>query len=159
MEIKFHSPVILTDEFDKMKAFYQEIMQQEIEIDLGNCIIFKNGISLWKLTEDYLIAKKLGKTYNPEGNKNLELCFETDDYESVVAKLKNQDLKYLHETKEERWGQKTMRFYDPENNLIEIGETIPCFVKRFKTQGMTDKEVSERTSVPIEMVREICQEA
>ena len=107
---------------------------QEIKIDLGNCIIFKNGISLWKLTEDYLIAKKLGKTYNPEGNKNLELCFETDDYESVVAKLKNQDLKYLHETTEERWGQKTMRFYDPENNLIEIGETIPCFVKRFKNQ-------------------------
>jgi catechol 2,3-dioxygenase-like lactoylglutathione lyase family enzyme len=106
MEIKFHSTVILTDDFDKMKAFYQEILQQEIDIDFGNCIGFKNGISLWKLTEGYPIAKRLGKTYDPAGNKNLEICFETDDYESVVAKLKNQDLRYLHETTEERWGQK-----------------------------------------------------
>jgi len=158
MEIKFHSTVILTDDFDKMKEFYQEILQQEIDIDFGNCIGFKNGISLWKLTEDYPIAKRLGKTYDPSGNRNLEICFETDDYESVVAKLKNQDLKYLHETTEERWGQKTMRFYDPEDNLIEIGETIPCFVKRFKNQGMTENEVSERTSVPLEMVMKICQE-
>jgi transposase len=37
--------------------------------------------------------------------------------------------------------KKTMRFYDPENNLIEIGETISCFVKRFKNQGMTEIEV------------------
>ena len=51
-----------------------------------------------------------------------------------------------------------MRFYDPEDNLIEIGETIPCFVKRFKNQGMTESEVSERTSVPLEMVMKICQE-
>ena len=111
-----------------------------------------------KLTEDYPIAKRLGKTYDPSGNKNLEICFETDDYENVVTNLKNQDLKYLHETTEERWGQKTMRFYDPEDNLIEIGETIPCFVKRFKNQGMTESEVSERTSVPLKMVMKICQE-
>jgi len=158
MEIKFHSTVILTDDFDKMKTFYQEVLQQEIDIDFGNCIGFKNGISLWKLTEDYPIAKRLGKTYDPSGNRNLEICFETDDYENVVTNLKNQDLKYLHETTEERWGQKTMRFYDPEDNLIEIGETIPCFVKRFKKQGMTESEVSERTSVPLEMVMKICQE-
>ncbi len=157
MEIKFHSTVIITDDFDKMKAFYQEILQQEIEIDFGNCIGFKNGISLWKLTEEYPIAKKLGQTYNASGNKNLEICFETDDYEKVAENLKHQSINYLHETTEESWGQRTMRFFDPENNLIEIGETIPCFVKRFKNKGMTDKEVSERTSVPLEIVKKICQ--
>jgi catechol 2,3-dioxygenase-like lactoylglutathione lyase family enzyme len=140
-----------------MKAFYQEVLQQEIDVDFGNCIGFKNGISLWKLTNDYPIAKKLGKTFDPAGNNNLEICFETNNYETVLAKLKKHDLMYLHETTEERWGQKTMRFYDPENNLIEIGETIPCFVKRFKNQGMTESEVSERTSVPLEMVKKICQ--
>jgi catechol 2,3-dioxygenase-like lactoylglutathione lyase family enzyme len=158
MDIKFHSTVIMTDDFDKMKAFYQEILQQEVDIDFGNCIGFKNGISLWKLSEDYPIAKQLGKTYDQSGNKNLEICFETNDYENVVAKLKEHDLKYLHETIEERWGQKTIRFYDPENNLVEIGETIPCFVKRFYNQGLTVEKVSERTSVPIEFVKEICKD-
>ncbi|WP_075602575.1 VOC family protein [Saccharicrinis aurantiacus] len=156
MDIKFHSTVIMTHDFDKMKAFYQEILQQEIDVDFGNCIGFKNGISLWKLSEDYTIAKKLGKTYHPSGNKNLEICFDTNDYEAVITKLKEHNLIYLHETIEESWGQKTIRFYDPENNLIEIGETIPCFVKRFYHEGMSVNQVSERTSVPIEMVKEIC---
>lgn len=158
MELKFHSTVIITKDFDKMKVFYQEILQQEIEVDFGSCVGFKNGISLWKLSEEYIIAKKLGKIYDASGNKNLEICFETDDFEEVVSNLVKHNLKYLHETIEERWGQKTIRFYDPENNLVEIGETIPCFVKRFRNQGMSAEEVSKKTSVPIQMVKEICQE-
>lgn len=156
MEIKFHSTVIITEDFDKMKAFYQEVLQQEIEVDFGNCIGFKCGLSLWKLTEDYLIAKKLGRTYDKSGNKNIEICFESDNFEKVVENLKQYDLKYLHETTEELWGQQTIRFYDPENNLIEIGETTSCFVRRFKNQGMSLEEVSKRTSVPIEIVKNIC---
>ena len=141
-----------------MKVFYQEILKQEIKVDFGNCVGFKNGISLWKLTEEYTIAKKLGKTYDSSGNKNLEICFETDHFEKVVSSIRKYNLKYLHKTIEERWGQKTIRFYDPENNLVEIGETIPCFVKRFRNQGMSAEEVSKRTSVSIQMVNEICQE-
>ncbi len=157
MEIKFHSTVIMTEEFEQMKSFYQEILQQQIEFDFGNCIGFKNGLSLWKLKEEYPIAKKLGRTFDKSGNKNLEICFETDDFELVVEKLKMHKLNYLHQETEELWGQQTVRFYDPENNLVEIGETIPCFVKRFKSQGMSIEEVSKRTSVPIEIVEQICQ--
>ena len=146
----------MTQDFDKMKAFYQEILKQEIDVDFGNCIGFKNGISLWKLDEYYPIAKHLGRTFDQSGNKNIEICFEANDYEEVVASLRKYDLKYLHQTIEERWGQKTIRFYDPENNLVEIGESIPCFVQRFFNQGMTIYEVSERTSVPIEMVKVMC---
>ncbi|MHC1776606.1 MAG: VOC family protein [Lentimicrobium sp.] len=158
MEIIFHSTVIITEEFEQMKLFYYEILQQKIEFDFGNCIGFKNGLSLWKLKEEYPISIKLGRTFDKSGNKNLEICFETDDFESVVENLKKYRLNYLHEETEELWGQKTIRFYDPENNLVEIGETIPCFVKRFRNQGLSLAEVSKRTSVPIEIVSDICQE-
>ena len=158
MDIKFHSTVIMSEEFELMKSFYQEILQQKIEFDFGNCIGFKNGLSLWKLKEEYPISKKLGRTFDKSGNKNLEICFETDDFELVVENLKKYQLNYLHKETEELWGQQTIRFYDPENNLVEIGETIPCFVKRFRYQGMSLEEVSKKTSVPIEIVSEICQE-
>jgi catechol 2,3-dioxygenase-like lactoylglutathione lyase family enzyme len=158
MEIKFHSTVIITKEFELMKSFYQNILQQKIEFDFGNCIGFKNGLSLWKLKEEYPIAKKLGRTFDKSGNNNLEICFETHDFELVVENLKKHQLKYLHKVIEELWRQHTIRFYDPENNLVEIGETIPCFVKRFRNQGMSAEEISKKTSVPIEMVSEICQE-
>ncbi|MDA3882892.1 MAG: hypothetical protein PF481_06385 [Bacteroidales bacterium] len=158
MNIKFHSSVIITKDFDKMKIFYQEVLQQEIEFDFGNCIGFKNGISLWKLTKEYPIAKKLGRTYDSSGNKNLEICFETDNYKELVSSIEKHTIHYLHKTIEERWGQYTMRFYDPENNLIEIGESMSCFVKRFYNQGLSVEDVSKRTSVPIEIIQEICLE-
>ncbi len=47
MEIKFHSTVIMTENFEQMKSFYQEILQQKVEFDFGNCVGFKNGLSLW----------------------------------------------------------------------------------------------------------------
>ena len=96
MEIKFHSTVIMTEEFELMKSFYQNILQQQIEFDFGNCIGFKNGLSLWKLKDDYPIAKKLGRTFDNSGNKNLEICFETDDFKLVVESLNKYELKYLH---------------------------------------------------------------
>lgn len=156
MNIIFHSTVIITNDFDKMKSFYQDILQQEIDVDFGNCISFKNGLTLWKLKEEYPIAKKLGRTYDKFGNRNIEICFETDSFEAVIKNLRKQELNFLHEVTEELWGQQTVRFFDPENNLVEIGETIPCFVKRFYNKGMTIEEIVKRTSVPFAKVKEIC---
>ena len=158
MEIKFHSTVIITEDFEKMKSFYQEILLQNIEFDFGNCIGFKHGLSLWKLKEEYPISKKLGRTFDKLGNRNMEICFETDDFELVVSNLRKHRLKYLHNETEELWGQQTVRFYDPENNLIEIGETIPCFVKRYYKQGMCIDDISKKTSIPLEFVNKICLE-
>lgn len=157
MKITLSSTVLITADFEKMKSFYQNILQQQIEFDFGNCIGFKNGLTIWKLKEEYPIAQKLGRTFDPSGNKNLEICFETDDFAHVVETLQKHEITYLHDVAEEVWGQQTIRFYDPENNLIEIGETIPCFVKRFYNQGMSIEDVSKRTSVPIEIVSKICE--
>ncbi len=156
MKITLSSTVIITEDLEKMRSFYQDILHQEIEVDFGNCIGFKNGLSLWKLKEEYPIAQKLGRTFDPSGNNNIEICFETDDFALVFETLKKQKINYLHEVAEEVWGQQTIRFYDPENNLIEVGETIPCFVKRFYNQGMSIEEVSKKTSVPVTIVSKIC---
>ncbi len=75
----------------------------------------------------------------------------------MIYNLSKLDIHYIHKKTEENWGQFTIRFYDPENNIIEIGESIPCFVKRFNKQGLKVEEISERTSVPLEMVKEICK--
>jgi len=153
MEIRFHSTVIMTDDFDKMKNFYHNILKLEIEVDFGNCISFKNGLSIWKLNNDFTISQKLGRTYDKSGNKNIELCFETDAFDNVIEELNKLDLIYLHKVIEEPWGQRTIRFYDPENNLVEIGESVSCFVKRFYNQGLTFEEVAKRTSVPLNLVK------
>lgn len=155
MKIQFHSTVIITRNFDRMKDFYAKILQQKIKLDFGECISFDCGLSIWKLNEQLTAAKQLGYTYHHYGNKNMELCFETDHFEEIAEEISEHNVNYLHKITEEPWGQKTIRFFDPENNLVELGESIPCFVKRFYNDGMSIEEVSEKTSVPQEMVKEI----
>ena len=87
MHIKFHSSVIITRDIELMKQFYTDVLCQEVAMDFGGCIVFKSGFSLWKLDEAHTIAKKSGSRFHESGNKNLELCFETDDFENVVRFL------------------------------------------------------------------------
>ena len=156
MNITFGSSVIICNDLNTMKDFYQEVLQQIVDFDFGNCISYKSRISLWQLKEHYPISEKLGYTYSTQGNQNLELSFETDEYEQLLTHLKQYDLKYLHHTEEESWGQKTLRLFDPEHNLIEIGESIPCFVKRLYNSGKNIAEVAARTSISEAVVRQIC---
>lgn len=154
MKINFHSPVLITDNISKLQAFYEGVLNLPIELNFGTCIILKCGLSLWQLNEEQLISKKLGYTHHTDGNKNLELSFETDNFDEAVAGLKKHSPTLLHDVNVESWGQQTIRFFDPENNLIEIGETIPCFVKRLYSEGLTIEQVAEKTSVPKDLVRE-----
>jgi len=153
MSIKFHSTVILVNDLTVMKNFYMQVLQQEIEFDFGACIGLKCGLSLWKLQDDFHVTQKRGTAFHSSGNKNIEICFETDSFDLVVDELQKQNLHYLHTIIEEPWGQRTVRFFDPENNLIELGESMECFVKRFLNQGMSVEQVSARTSVPLQFVQ------
>lgn len=155
--MKLHSTVIFCKNFEEMVTFYTQALKQEVEVDFGNCIGFTSKLSLWKLSEEYPIAQQLGHTFSPTGNKNMEICFDTEEFSTVVDNLKKFDINYLHQATEETWGQMTVRFYDPEHNLIEVGETVPCFVRRFYEAGLTLEEVSKRTHVPLKMVKDICQ--
>lgn len=156
MNLQLAASVIICKDFDTMNNFYQKVLQQEVEMDFGNCIAYKSKISLWELTQEYPIAKKQGYTYSEKGNTNFEFSFETEDYEELIQHLEQFDITYLHRTEEEVWGQKTIRLYDPENNLIEIGESIACFVKRLYDSGMSLTEVSEKTATPLDLVTSIC---
>ncbi|PKP17372.1 MAG: hypothetical protein CVU05_15635 [Bacteroidetes bacterium HGW-Bacteroidetes-21] len=155
MDITFQSSVIFIKDLGIMKDFYLHTLMQEIEHDFGNCLLFKGGFTLWSLQPEYPLAQKMGTCYYPSGNKNLELCFETESFDEIYSNLIQKKVKVLHDVEEERWGQKTFRFYDPEDNLIEVGESIPCFVKRFYAQGMTVEEVAARTSVSSAYIEQI----
>ncbi len=157
MQLAFHSAVIITKDIKRLSAFYRDVLGQEIEFDLGNCTMLKCGLSLWQLHPEYPILKYRQKGFYAGGNKNLELCFETDDFERIVLSLERQNLQYLHPVITEKWGQRTIRFYDPDDNLIEVGESMPCFVRRLTGQGLSEKGVAEKTGLSIATIKTCLQ--
>lgn len=150
--IRFHSAVLFAREITTMTVFYRDVLQQQILHDFGACMIFRNGLSLWQLGEELKIAKKLGYLWAPEGNRNLELCFETEDFPAAVTRLRQAGVTFVHEEEEEPWGQYTVRLRDPEGNLLELGESLRCFLTRMLAEGMSIAQVSAKTGVPAEQI-------
>ena len=153
-EMRFHSTAAFVKDIAVSKKFYTEILEQVIELDFGKNVILKGGITLWEIDPNHIIPKQLGTdSIGDERINRFEFYFETDDIDGVFEKLKGNGVELLHSLHEEPWGQRTVRFFDPDRHLIEVGETLGTFVKRLHREGMTPEHVSEKTSIPLETVR------
>ncbi|AGF96825.1 Lactoylglutation lyase [Methanosarcina mazei Tuc01] len=83
------------------------------------------------------------------------MYFEEEDLDSFLKKLKEMNsIEYVHELKEQPWGQRVIRFYDPDMHIIEVGEPMESVVKRLLSEGLPVEETSKRTLMPEEFVRQ-----
>lgn len=148
--------VLFVKDIEKSKNFYSGILKQKISFDFGTNVMYTSGFAIWQIRDSHVIPSNLGleNTQNKSVNR-FELCFETEDIDEVYNNLISHKISFLHEITEEIWGQRTIRFFDPDNHLIEIGESLHQFVLRFYKQGMTLQQVSERTHVPVADVENI----
>lgn len=147
MNLKFHSSVLFVNDIEKSKSFYRDILNLKIETDFGNNVMLKGGLSLWQIQEKHIIKDCF---YNAnDKNKSLELYFETEDINQVKQLVENNNIRLFHDIIEESWGQKTIRFFDPDDNLIEVGEKLDVFLKRLFEEGLTIEQVHKKTGVPL----------
>ena len=85
---------------------------------------------------------------------NCELYFEEDNLEGLLDRLKNIDsLEYIHGIKEQPWGQRVIRFYDPDMHIVEVGESMESVARRFLNKGLTIEETGKRISMPTDFVK------
>jgi len=156
MDIKNSSTALFVKDIESSKRFYVDILGMTIDLDFGKNVIFKNGFAIWEIQQNHVIPKSLGLENITNSNFNrFEIYFETEDLVSVLEILKREKVLFLHEIHEEPWGQNTIRFFDPDNHLIEIGESMKQFVSRFYNQGLSVEQVSKKTSVPIDEVKRL----
>lgn len=59
-------------------------------------------------------------------NNSCELYFEEADIEGFIEKLERYypEVQYVNRLMTHSWGQKVIRFYDPDGNLIEVGTPV-----------------------------------
>lgn len=54
---------------------------------------------------------------------------------------------------EHSWGQRVVRFYDPDKHIVEVGENIIMVVRRFLNSGLSIEDTAIRMDVPIDYVK------
>ena len=156
MDIYNCSTSLFVRDIEVSKKFYVRILKIPVKLDFGKNVILQNGLTLWEINRFHIIPEKLGVQRVSDDTVNrFELYFESDNLESVFKILKEQGVVFLHEIHEESWGQQTTRFFDPDNHLIEVGESMKLFVGRLFKQGLTVEQVSAKTHIPIEEIKKL----
>ena len=143
--MKFEGTVIAVKDVRASRKFYEDLFGMQVYQDYGINVAFQGGLSLQQ-EFDWLIG--LPKERVALKSNNFELYFEEEDFDGFLKKLAGYPtLAYLGGVKEQSWGQRTVRFYDLDGHIIEVGESMKMVVKRFLATGMNLEEVSKRMDV------------
>ena len=147
--MKFKNPLLVVADIDKSVAFYKKVLGLRVITDFGANKTLTGGLCLQTL-ETW--KEFIGTNEISFGSNNAEVYFEEDDFDKFAEKLKGLDIAYVHPVKEHSWGQRVVRFYDPDRHIVEVGENIKSVCRRFLDSGMTPEQVSERMDVPVKFV-------
>ncbi len=117
--MKLKNVLIVTKDIEKSKKFYHDVFGLDMILDNDGNMILTEGLVL----QDEAIWQKFIKKDIIQKNNATELYFEEKDIEGFVEKLKKlyPDIEYVNPLMTHSWGQKVVRFYDPDGNLIEVG--------------------------------------
>ena len=116
--MKLKNILIVVKDIEKSKQFYHDLFGLDMVLDNDGNMILTEGLVI----QDEKIWKKfLGKDIIPENNSR-ELYFEEKDIEAFIEKLENlyPSIQYVNRLMVHSWGQKVIRFYDLDGNLIEV---------------------------------------
>ena len=120
--MKLKNVLIVVKDIEKSRKFYHDLFGIDLVLDNDGNMILTEGLVL----QDEKIWKSfLGKDIVPKSN-SCELYFEEQDIESFVEKLEKRypDIEYVNSLMTHSWGQRVIRFYDLDGNLIEVGTPV-----------------------------------
>lgn len=148
--MKFKSPLLAVADLAASVNFYRRVLGLRVVQDFGANVTLTGGVSLQTLDtwRDFLD----GGSVSPGGNDG-ELYFEEDDFDAFAARLRDFPIEYVHPVREHRWGQRVVRFYDPDHHILEVGENMRAVCRRFLAAGMTEEQAAARMDVPLKFVK------
>ncbi|MCQ2567003.1 MAG: VOC family protein [Mogibacterium sp.] len=120
--MKLKNILIVVRDIERSRKYYHDLFGLELVVDNDGNMILTDGLvlqaeSYWK---DFLRRDVTWK------NNSCELYFEETDIEGFIEKLESMypETEYVDRLRTHSWGQKVIRFYDPDGNLIEVGTPV-----------------------------------
>lgn len=150
--MKYMGSLYAIDDKERTIAFYKEVCGLRVIQDFSTNFTMTGGISFQtrESWSGFLDKEPNDITY---GGNDAELYMECEDLDTFVENLmKRDDIRLIHPVKEHAWGQRGIRFYDPDQHIIEVSEPLPTVVKRLTQQGMSLEQIAEKMGLSLRMV-------
>lgn len=118
--MKLKNIVIVVKDIERSKQFYKELFGLDVILDQEGNAILTEGLVLQesKVWEETLGQKVVWK------NHASELYFEETDLELFLKKLQKyeREIQILSLPEAAEGARRAVRLYDPDGNMIEVGE-------------------------------------
>lgn len=143
--MKLKNPMLVVSDIERAVDFYQKVFGLRVVMDFGANKTLTGGLALQtaETYREFIDAREISF-----GGNDFELYFEAEDFDQFAGKLKDCEVEYVHPVKEHSWGQRVVRFYDPDKHIIEVGEDMKVVCRRFLEGGMTPGQVAQRWTSP-----------
>lgn len=117
--MRLRNILVIVEDIEKSKKFYHDLFGLDVILDNEENVILTEGLVLQEKT---IWKNFLERDIISESN-SCELYFEEKNIEAFVEKLDKlyPDIKFVNRLMMHSWGQKIVRFYDLDGNLIEVG--------------------------------------
>lgn len=151
--MKLKNMLIVVKDIERSKAFYKGLFNLEVLADFDGNVVLTEGLVLQEET----VWKDFLKREIHFQSNNAELYFEENDMDWFIKKLNqwSKPITYVTEFSQHEWGQRVVRFYDPDGHLIEVGESMDFVARRILLQGMSVEETAAKTQMAYKKVEEI----
>ncbi len=119
--MKFVNPLPFVENIKVSKFFYSELIGLQILEDHENFVRFESGFAIHDgLSLFKSVFGNRDTNYSKYGRQNLVLYFEEPQLDALFTRL-SPHVELIHDIREEDWGQRIFRFYDPDRHIVEIG--------------------------------------
>lgn len=155
--LKFVCPLIVVENIAVSRRFYEDCLGQKVRYDFGEDVQFEGGFSI-HLKVHFLTLLGDEKPFPVTLKSHAgELFFETDEIEAVQTRLEQAGVEFIHAIREQPWGERVMRLYDPDGHILEIGESMTAAVIRLHGQGLSNEQITQKTGMPAGFVEQTLQ--
>ena len=147
--MKMKNTMLVVKDMERSKKFYWEVMGLRTLVDLQIHAVLTGGLG-WQTEARWQGFIEQETSYN---RNDAEIYFEEDGFEPLIEKLTKMDIEYVHPPYTHEWGQRVVRFYDPDYHILEVGESMKIVCRRFLDAGLDEMQIAKKTSLPLKAVR------
>jgi hypothetical protein len=146
----FLSSILVVEEIPRSRKLYEGILRMKVSADFGIYNVgFEGGLSLYRKS---FFQELIGGEADLSRHNNVVLYFEMDNLEELEKEIAENGFEFIHRIREQPWKQRTFRFYDYDNHILEVAEKMDGVLRRLQREGNSLEEIARLTGYPLEQV-------
>ena len=148
--MKYRGTLLAVKDLKRSVDFYCNVLGLHVVLDYDTNKTLSGGVVLQSADTWNDFVEENPIVY---GSGVYILYFEEENFDAFAEKLRKLNIIFVNYIKEDQWGQRVLRFYDPDHHIIEVAENIKSVCYRFLDNGMSKEAVSKRMGLPLKYVK------